>query len=199
MTTPQSIIDLPLTEAFETLSRLLEYPTVDMPECRFTESMTLGGMSADEREEAYTATFDVTPACVPYVSIHLFGEQNFKRGAFMAELSGRCTEMGFDCRGELPDHLANMLRLAAKVGDEERRELMQFCVLGPVKKMMTGLGDGNPYRAILGAIEPVVQAAYPGLESPLTPLDEKANHGSCGTCPSIRDHDMEAALEPEAR
>ena len=51
---------------------------------RFAAGMS--PLTTDEREELYTATFDVTPACVPYVSIHLFGEENFKRGEFMAAL-----------------------------------------------------------------------------------------------------------------
>jgi nitrate reductase delta subunit len=153
-------------------------------------------LSQDEREELYTATFDVTPACVPYVSIHLFGEENFKRGEFMAALSARYAAAGFETRGELPDHLSVLLRFLAQTDEAERRELVQFCLLGPLGKMIVSLSDENPYRALLKAVREVLTVAYPDLQAALSPLEQMQSHGAacttadtgCGGCGSVAHH-----------
>src|SRR5512138_1986014 len=36
--------------------------------------------------ELYTRTFDLTPVCAPYLSVHLFGESSFKRAQLMTGL-----------------------------------------------------------------------------------------------------------------
>jgi nitrate reductase delta subunit len=153
-------------------------------------------LSPGEREELYTGTFDVTPACVPYVSIHLFGEENFKRGEFMAGLQGRYQQTGFHVPGELPDHLSVVLRYAAQAEDGERRELLEFCLLGPVDKMIASLSEANPYRALLAVVSETLRAAYPGLEPAPSPLDQMRQHGvactslnaGCG-CEAVGLHD----------
>lgn len=142
-------------------------------------------LSSDEREELYTATFDVTPACVAYVSIHLFGEENFKRGEFMAGLNARYAQAGFPTHGELPDHLCLLLRFAAETSEAERRELTEFCLLGPLGKMITALSEDNPYRALLETVRGVLRAAYPGVQPALSPLEQMQQHGpSCATMSS---------------
>jgi nitrate reductase delta subunit len=168
----------------------LEYPT-GQDYAAFAPAVA--ALSQDEREELYTATFDVTPACVPYVSIHLFGEENFKRGEFMAALSARYAAAGFETRGELPDHLSVLLRFLAQTGEAERRELVQFCLLGPLGKMIAALSDENPYRALLEAVREVLTAAYPELQPAVSPLEQMQSHGAacatvasgCGDCGSI--------------
>ena len=172
--------------------RLLEYPGADSAErlaragnsaalARFAAGVST--MTSDEREELYTATFDVTPACVAYVSIHLFGEENFKRGEFMASLNARYAQAGFDCQGELPDHLAVLLRFAAETNEAERRELSEFCLLGPLGKMIAALGEENPYRALLEAVREVLQTAYPGVKPASSPLEQMQQHG--GVCAAL--------------
>lgn len=181
----------PMSEQLWALARLLEYPS-GQDYAAF--SPALAALSQDEREELFTATFDVTPACVPYVSIHLFGEENFKRGEFMAALSARYAAAGFDTRGELPDHLSVLLRFLAQTDEAERRELVQFCLLGPLDKMIAALSDENPYRALLKAVREVVTAAYPGLQPALSPLEQMQTHGAacataesgCGGCGSVQ-------------
>jgi nitrate reductase molybdenum cofactor assembly chaperone NarJ/NarW len=177
------------------LALLLEYPGADFEArlsgaalgrdaattawARFSAGMS--ALSADAREELYTATFDVTPACVAYVSIHLFGEENFKRGEFMAGLRARYQEASFDCQGELPDHLSVLLRFAGSTGEAERRELVEFCLLGPINKMIAALATENPYRALLEVVRAVLQGAYPEVQPAPSPLEQMQQHGSACT------------------
>ena len=186
-----------LDETLTRLGRLLEYPGhghLDregeaaarlLPEnlalTGFLASMAL--LTPDQREELYTATFDVTPRCVPYLSIHLFGEENFKRGEFMAALHHQYETRGFGIGGELPDHIGTMLRYAATLEDPERRELLEFCILGPLGKITSSLSDENPYRHLLAAADQVLRAAYPGIEPALSPVEQMRQHGT--DCPTV--------------
>ena len=145
-------------------------------------AVAISALTRDEREELYTGTFDVTPSCVLYASIHLFGEENFKRGEFMAGLQARYQQAGFSPMGELPDHLSVLLRFAAQTDDAERRELVQFCLLGPLGKMIAALNEANPYRALLEAVRDTLQAAYPGMLPALSPIEQMRQHGAgCAT------------------
>ena len=185
-----------MVEQLQTLARLLEYPAGrgDIPVAPVHNDVgdrnvaapsydrfacAFSALSQDEREELYTATFDVTPACVPYVSIHLFGEENFKRGEFMAALNARYVAAGFDTRGELPDHIAVLLRFLAETDEVERRELVEFCLLGPLAKMIAALMGENPYRGLLEAAHEILRAAYPELKPAPSPLEQMQTHGSC--------------------
>ncbi len=115
-----------------------------------------------EREELHAATFDLSRQCVPYVSIHLFGEENFKRGAFMAALNARYVAIGFSAGGELPDHLAVLLRFLGEAADEaERHELVLHALFGPVERMMASLPPTNPYHHLVGAIQETLRELYP--------------------------------------
>ncbi len=189
MTTPGSH---KLKAQLTALARLLEYPGVDFgvrvsaaPSSATLVSFATAmlALSPDEREELYTATFDVTPACVPYVSIHLFGEENFKRGEFMAGLHARYAQAGFTTGGELPDHLSVLLRFTAETDHAEHRELTEFCLLGPLGKMIAALTEENPYHALLVAVREILQAAHPEVKPALSPLEQMQQHG--GACAAI--------------
>lgn len=178
-----------------TLARLLEYPDAEfargMAQCvrelRGVHAEAAGllegaqfqfaALTSDQIEEIYTHTFDITPSCVAYVSIHLFGEENFKRGEFMATLKDRYTQLGFDDRGELPDHLSVLLRFAAIVDEDERRELYGFCLLSPLRKMIKSLEPSNPYTPVLRAIETALQAEFPDLEAAPLPVEQMRQSG----------------------
>lgn len=182
--------------ALNTLAMLLNYPRPDLS-ClldqtratlrglkseadahlqRFAEGMEK--LSPEEREEVFTATFDLSPACVPYVSIHLFGEENFKRGEFMAALHARYAKAGFNAGSELPDHLATIIRFMTMVNESERREVMEFCLLGPLNKMLATLTDENPYRHLLAAMRTTLLAAHPGVQAAVSPLEQMRTHGA---------------------
>ncbi len=154
------------------LAEILEYPTDSIYEC-FDECIsllrgwdgeaakllkefesTLARVSLPKVQEIYTCTFDLQPACYPYVGYHLFGE-DYRRGLFMAGLKREYEARGFSVGRELPDHLAVMLRfLAGPCGDYENSELILECLIPALEKMLAGgfkEGD-NPYRGILRAL-----------------------------------------------
>jgi nitrate reductase molybdenum cofactor assembly chaperone NarJ/NarW len=178
--------------ALRMLGELLQYPDDAFPNRIFEASRLVAGnraarapleefadtllaLSGEERQELFTRTFDVTPVCVPYVSVYLFGEESFKRGEFMAGLNKRHETSGFASDGELPDHVANLLKFAAMTVEEERRELVQFCLLGPLNKMIHSLKN-NSYRHVLESICAILQELYPGITPALTPLEQMQQH-----------------------
>lgn len=176
------------------LAGLLEYPRADLLEqCQRVEPLptvshdllgpfrsAMEALSLDQQEELYTATFDITPACAPYASIHLFGEENFKRGEFMAALSIRLVEAGIDRRGELPDHISVLLRLAARLDQAERRELAEFVLLSALPKMIAALDPVNPYHALLAAARAAVLGMFPGVTPVPAPVDQAHRCGPMG-------------------
>ncbi len=109
--------------------------------------------TAPERlEELYTATFDLRPVCYPYIGYQLFGE-SYKRGEFMALLSSRYRQAGFETSGELPDCLSVILRYLAQTPDAD---LVTEGVVPALERMVEQL-QGNPYRELLQAILAVLQ------------------------------------------
>ncbi len=115
-------------------------------------------LSRDQREEAYLRAFDITPLAIPYVSIHLFGEESYKRGEFMAKFLEAHEQHGFDCGSELPDHIAVMLRFASRLNLEERREMLDLCLKEPVRKMTFALKKADhPYQFLLQAFLDVIE------------------------------------------
>lgn len=159
-------------------------------------------LTPDAREELHAATFDINPSCVPYVSIHLFGEENFKRGEFMAKLGARYQALGFDSGMELTDHLAVLLRFLAVVDEEERRDLVRFCLLAPLERMVGSLK--NPYAALLEAIRALLRAEFPGLEAAPLPVEQARHEMSAGCsalstacgCGSLKPMDARAVPDP---
>lgn len=117
------------------------------------------GWSQDATEEAYLRAFDLAPLAVPYVSVHLFGEENYRRGEFMARLYEAYGKTGFDCGTELPDHFAVLLRYADRLKGEERRELLELCLREPLVKMTATLRkNGHPYHFLLQALRDAVDS-----------------------------------------
>jgi nitrate reductase delta subunit len=113
----------------------------------------LGDPNAPFAEESYLRAFDIAPLCVPYVSVHLFGEENYRRGEFMARLHEAYAKEGFEPGTELPDHLSVLLRFAPKLTNEERRELLGLCLRGPLEAMRGALEKAkSPYRLLLQAL-----------------------------------------------
>ena len=195
---------------FEAFAPLLEYPSDDWDSRleaaraalheagladaghhldRFAAAMVARTSAA--REELHAATFDMSRQCVPYVSIHLFGEENFKRGAFMAALNARFAALDFSTGGELPDHLAVLLRFLGEAADEdERHELVEHVLFGPVGRMMASLPETNPYRDLVGAIQATLQELHPApaaaaaLAAAAQPVGScSPTGGACG-CPA---------------
>lgn len=206
---------------YNSLAELLDYPDADYKQ-RITRAKALLPVNQEEAalglekyrksieaisvegiEELYTGTFDMMAVCVPYVSIHLFGEENFKRGEFMARLNNRYEESEFNKRGdELPDHLSVLLRYLSQTGYEEAAELLEFCVLAPLKKMIGKLHAENPYSHLLKAIETVLKTDFPEIIAAPLPIERQSSSGSCPavssecSCSSVLPINQPRNIEP---
>lgn len=106
------------------------------------------------RSELHARTFELNPPCVLYLSVHLFGEESFKRAALMTGLDEAYHKAGFARGNELPDHLGVVLRFAPHFRDEEWDDLLRLCLVEPTKTMHESLsGSDNPYRHLLDAVQ----------------------------------------------
>ncbi len=114
----------------------------------------VAGLRPELLEEAHVRTFLVAPASAPYVGVHLFGEESFKRAHFMAQLVERFRAVGFDAGNELPDHVGALLRFARHLDAEELSDLVRWCLAAPVTAMHASLAETrNPYRHLLAALK----------------------------------------------
>jgi nitrate reductase delta subunit len=108
---------------------------------------------ASRLEDVYTRTFDLQAVCIPYAGCHMFGEDPI-RGMFMARLRELYRSHNINQAGELPDHISVMLRFLS-VGNrgEESRELIDYCLIPSVRKMVKCFGEReNPYHGVLEAL-----------------------------------------------
>ncbi|MEP7118864.1 MAG: nitrate reductase molybdenum cofactor assembly chaperone [Acidobacteriota bacterium] len=113
--------------------------------------------SPDLLRERHVYTFDLAPTCVPYLSVHLFGEESFKRAGLMGGLADAYRQAGFEPAGELPDHLATVLRFLPQMTGEEQDDLVQFVLRPAVDRMTQALANSqNPYRHLLDAVHCVL-------------------------------------------
>src|SRR5690606_23855944 len=83
----------------------------------------VSGLSTEHAQELYTRSFDLSPVCVPYASVHLFGAESFKRSELMTGLIAAYERVGFDRGTELPDHIALLLQCAPRFDADERDDL----------------------------------------------------------------------------
>ncbi len=108
-------------------------------------------------EELHTETLDLSPKFVPYVGHVVWGE-NYRRGAFMADLQREYALVGVDRRGELPDHLEPVLRYLDAT-DRPLPDLVDV-LPGAVAAMIKDLKKEdrkNPYLFLLGAAQAVLR------------------------------------------
>jgi nitrate reductase delta subunit len=167
--------------ALGAFAELLSYPTADpAPAARRCRALLSARSAAalapfvsraeqaraHELEEAYSSTFDLDPACVPYVGHQLVGESPV-RGPFLAELMGVYARCGYRPRQELGDHVAEVLGyLAVAPAGPDRDDLVRDGLLPALEKMVEALRDReNPYLGLLVAVQstltPPSRAAAP--------------------------------------
>lgn len=108
-----------------------------------------------ELEELYASTFDLEPACAPYLGHHLCGDGP-QRGVFLARLAEVYRKDAFEAGagGELPDHLTVVLRYLAAVAEgADRQALLCDALVPALDRMVAALqGSGNVYGAVLSAL-----------------------------------------------
>jgi nitrate reductase molybdenum cofactor assembly chaperone len=161
----------PIQAAGPTLARLLDYPergwrrdverarhllaehSIAASELVYSFQRELDGMTLSRLQELYSRTFDLSPVCIPYVSVHLFGEESFKRAGLMSGLAEVYRRHDCEADIELPDHLGVILRHAPCFDAGEWDELLRYCLRPAVEPMVAALARGaNPYRHVVGAL-----------------------------------------------
>ncbi|NUN92572.1 MAG: molecular chaperone TorD family protein [Verrucomicrobiae bacterium] len=193
----------PAIPSLDALGRALEYPGADLAArweaCRAALTPAhpaaarrvadaldrLAVSSTEEFEEIYARAFDLSPACAPYVTVHLFGEESFKRGELMARLRERYAAVGFASGAELPDHVATLLRYAARAEREEAGELAQYCLMTPLARMADALGAENPYGFLLRAAEETLREEFSERDPAPLPIEQMRLHGGASGCGEI--------------
>ena len=121
----------------------------------------IANLSFERLQELYTVTFDMQPLCYPYIGYHLFGE-NYKRGAFMAQLNETYHAHDFCPQQELPDYLPVALRYLglepARREDDFGSTLIAEGLLPALAKMRQVFNQQteNPYANLLTALELVL-------------------------------------------
>ncbi len=114
----------------------------------------VGALDIPVQQEHYVKTFDVMPQCSLYLSIHLFGEESFKRAELMTGLKSVYEKHGPFGMTELPDHLGVVLKLNSLFEDSEWFELVTFCISQALPKMIAELEKReNVYVLILKAVQ----------------------------------------------
>ncbi len=109
-------------------------------------------MSLIDLQELYAQSFDLNPNCALEIGYHLFGE-DYKRGAFLANLRETEGDLPLGQDQQLPDYLPVLLRLLAHLEDDELRgSLAGHCVIPGVKKIITAFKGANPYVDLLNAV-----------------------------------------------
>lgn len=105
-------------------------------------------------QELYTATFDLRPACAPYLGAQLLPEDSPLRGRLLAKLVEVYEAEGFRPREELADHVAEVLGFLATARPGPVREDLVADGLVPALDRMLAALDGaqNPYRDLLAAV-----------------------------------------------
>jgi nitrate reductase molybdenum cofactor assembly chaperone NarJ/NarW len=161
-------------QVFYAFAELLSYPATDpAPAARRCRDLVEGGKGSTkhldtflsraekarphEMEELFSSTFDLDPACAPYVGHHLCGEGP-RRGVFLAKLADVYRQDGFEDRagpaGELADHVSVVLRyLSAVAAGPGRKALLEDGLVPALDKMLAApLDPDNVYRSVLAAL-----------------------------------------------
>ena len=115
-----------------------------------TSSLDLGAL-----QTIYTSTFDLAPACSPYLGVHLFEDDGRERAALMVGL--RMRGVASDGR-ELPDHVAEVIASEASFDAEEWSDLVRLVLRPALARMEDLLRDSaNPFRHLIAALRASLQ------------------------------------------
>ncbi|MBI2996594.1 MAG: molecular chaperone TorD family protein [Candidatus Melainabacteria bacterium] len=118
--------------------------------------------SKEKLQELYVKTFELNPACTPYIGVHIFGEDGYKRGTLMTRLKQAYKENNLNNNSELPDHISQILKLASSLNDKDKyNTLLAECVIHPINLMLKELenknNNSNPYKYLLTAIKKIAE------------------------------------------
>lgn len=114
----------------------------------------LAGSHGEGIKELYTGTFDLQPTCHPYVGYLLCGESR-QRTLFLMKLREIYLEQGYTGRGELPDHLSEVLRFIGISNDQCCCQvLVEDGLLPALEKVIPAIeNNDNPYKSLFLALQ----------------------------------------------
>jgi nitrate reductase delta subunit len=152
-----------MNQTYEDLARLFEYPGPEYRNAaaKFPEfARTIDGLTTEQLQESFIQAFDLNPGAALEIGWHLFGE-NYQRGEFLVMMRGQLKRFGVPESTELPDHLTHVLRLLARMDEDECTAFSRAFLLPALEKMTAALtGAGMPFLSLLTAVE---QTALAGV------------------------------------
>lgn len=101
--------------------------------------------SSNTLQEMYTRTFEIQSLTTLSIGYIMFGD-DYKRGDLLANLNREHALAGNDCRGELADHLSNVLRLIPLIEDEGLLSELVSELLLPAVRLMAKEFDRERIR-----------------------------------------------------
>jgi nitrate reductase assembly molybdenum cofactor insertion protein NarJ len=139
-------------EHYNLLAELFDFPTITFssrvqalmpllhekyPEAAEELQQFLGGIPEKilDLQELHTRTFDVQSATTLDIGYVLFGD-DYKRAELLSHLVYEHQQAGTDCKGELSDHLPNLLRLIPNLQNLELRAELVNEILAPALRLM---------------------------------------------------------------
>jgi nitrate reductase delta subunit len=115
---------------------------------------------ASVREERFTRTFDINPACSLELGWHLYGE-DYKRGAFLVDMRQLIRGLGIEETQELPDHLIHALRCLERLPSPKVEQFSTAYLQPALSKMLEGYtSEDCPWRPVLVALLRELEAEY---------------------------------------
>lgn len=141
------LFDFPDTDYLARAKRLLASLGERYPEAAVELRLFIDVIpkTANALQELYTRTFEIQSLTTLSVGYILFGD-DYKRGDLLANLNREHALAGNDCRGELADHLPNMLRLIPLLKDAVIRQEMVNELLLPAVALM--IREFDPERVL---------------------------------------------------
>lgn len=158
-----------MRQALAMLAGLLDRPSVHLCGCARLCEQRLGPVNTGlavklatfarwsertswfEMDEIYRATFSSDGWCPASVAWHLFPPA--RRARFLVRMKAHYRLQGFAPGGELADHVATLLRFAARDPQASESDgIIEFCVRPALRRMRARLAACHPYATALDAV-----------------------------------------------
>ncbi len=120
---------------------------------RFVEwAQQMRDLSAEDRQEVYTRTFDLSPKCTLELGWHLFGEQ-YDRGTFLVWMRGQLRGFSLEETTDLPDHVRHVLPVLGRLEPSAADKFSRACVLPAMETIRDGLKTmDSPYGLLINGV-----------------------------------------------
>lgn len=166
-----TLLEYPQQDFFKNLSKIeIDDEKNEVKDVLNTFKDKVSRKSIDELQELYTAAFDFAASSDAslYSGVHIFGEENYNRGNFMAQLKEAQVSHSIDNKQELPDFIPNVLRLAERLTSiKEKTELLKKCVVEPMNTVAKAFEDSsNPYKFAIVLVKKITENSLEILEMP---------------------------------